>query len=103
VKSSSVLLVLVGVGAALLGATLVMFIMPSRIDEFIAHGVEIPGITLLLLTKPWLTLLFPILTLALGLALGQSDRRGLLTCLVGLSFLVLSILMIVLFGFAPFR
>jgi hypothetical protein len=48
-------------------------------------------------------LLFPILTLALGLALGQSYRRGLVTWPVGLSSLVLSILMTALFGFLPFR
>lgn len=60
-KASSGLLVLLGVGAALFGAVLVMLIMPSRESEFVRYGMDLPGITLLLLLRPWVTLAFPAL------------------------------------------
>ncbi|MGY6587290.1 MAG: hypothetical protein ACXIUB_03275 [Wenzhouxiangella sp.] len=102
-KFSSVFLVLLGVGMAFLGAMLVMLIMPAREMVFIYSGVELPGITLLLLNSPWVTLLFPALTVVAALAARKNARYVGKTCALGFAFLALNISLIVLFGYWPFR
>ena len=99
-KWSSAFLGLLGVGMAFVGA---MLIMPPREMLFLHYRVELPGITLLLLNSPWVTLLFPALTVVAALAARQNSRYAGKTCALGVAFLVLNVSLIVIFGYWPFR
>ncbi len=102
-KLSSVFLVLLGVGMAFLGAMLVMLIMPSWEFLFVYFGAELPRLSLLLLGRPWVTLLFPAVTVAAGLAARRDPRYSWITFALGVGFLALNVALIVMFGYWPFR
>lgn len=89
-------LLLAGVGAAM-----VMIIMPTRVDTFISLGIELPLSTLLLLNRPWISLLMPALVLATALAWPSKRHRGVYALWLGAGLLAVSVALVFVAGYLP--